>query len=65
MNFGFTACHSSVPSVQRLAVYLADEFALLEQGLALTAPPKTTSASRRKLAIKTSRAAKPRKTVKA
>ncbi len=65
MNFGFTACHSSVPSVQRLAVYLADEFALLEQGLALTAPPKTASASRRKPIIKTSRAATPRKTVKA
>jgi WS/DGAT/MGAT family acyltransferase len=65
MNFGFTACHSSVPSVQRLAVYLADEFALLEQGLSLTATPKTASASRRKPVIKTSRAARPRKTVKA
>jgi WS/DGAT/MGAT family acyltransferase len=30
MNFGFTACHSSVPSMQRLAVYTADALAEME-----------------------------------
>lgn len=33
MNFGFTACHSSVPSMQRLAVYAADALAELERVL--------------------------------
>lgn len=30
MDFGFTGCHSSVPSLQRLAVYAADALAELE-----------------------------------
>ena len=30
MNFGFTACHTSVPGIQRLAVYTADALAELE-----------------------------------
>ena len=30
MNFGFTGCHSTVPSMQRLAVYTADALAELE-----------------------------------
>jgi diacylglycerol O-acyltransferase len=30
MNFGFTGCHSSVPSIQRLAVYTADALSELE-----------------------------------
>jgi diacylglycerol O-acyltransferase len=30
MNFGFTGCHSSMPSMQRLAVYTADALAELE-----------------------------------
>ena len=30
MNFGFTGCHSSVPSLQRLAVYTADALEELE-----------------------------------
>jgi WS/DGAT/MGAT family acyltransferase len=30
MNFGFTGCHSSVPSMQRLAVYTADALAEME-----------------------------------
>jgi WS/DGAT/MGAT family acyltransferase len=33
MNFGFTGCHSSVPSVQRIAVYSADALAELEAAL--------------------------------
>jgi diacylglycerol O-acyltransferase / wax synthase len=30
MNFGFTGCHSTMPSMQRLAVYTADTLAELE-----------------------------------
>ena len=52
MNFGFTACHSSVPSIQRLAVYTADalaelEAALLPEGEVPTTAPvvKTTAKS--------------------
>jgi WS/DGAT/MGAT family acyltransferase len=30
MNFGYTGCHSSMPSMQRLAVYTADALAELE-----------------------------------
>lgn len=30
MNFGYTGCHSSVPSMQRLAVYTADALAEME-----------------------------------
>jgi hypothetical protein len=30
MNFGYTACHSSMPSMQRLAVYTADALAEME-----------------------------------
>jgi len=30
MNFGFTGCHSSIPSMQKLAVYTADALAELE-----------------------------------
>ncbi len=33
MNFGFTACHTSVPSTQKLAVYAADALAELERAL--------------------------------
>jgi WS/DGAT/MGAT family acyltransferase len=33
MNFGFTGCHSSVPSLQRLAVYSADALAELEDAV--------------------------------
>ncbi len=36
MNFGFTGCHTSVPSLQRLAVYLGE--ALLELEAALRPP---------------------------
>jgi WS/DGAT/MGAT family acyltransferase len=37
MNFGFTGCHSSVPSLQRLAVYLAQALEELEAALATPA----------------------------
>ena len=43
MNFGFTACHTSVPRVQRLAVYLADALEELERAL----QPKATQPRRR------------------
>ena len=33
MNFGFTACHTSVPSTQKLAVYAADALAELEKAV--------------------------------
>jgi WS/DGAT/MGAT family acyltransferase len=37
MNFGFTACHTSVPSMQKLAVYAAEALAELEAALLPTA----------------------------
>lgn len=48
MNFGFTACHTSVPGIQRLAVYALEAFAELEAAVVpkrLRAPAK---AARRK-----------------
>lgn len=45
MNFGLTACHSSVPSVQRLAVYLAEEMRLLEVALGTGPSPVAPAAS--------------------
>ena len=33
MNFGFTGCHSTVPSLQKLAVYAEDALAELERSL--------------------------------
>jgi hypothetical protein len=33
MNFGFTGCHSSLPSMQRLAVYAADALQELETAI--------------------------------
>lgn len=38
MNFGFTACHSSVPGVQKLAVYAAEAMAELEAAFGAPAP---------------------------
>ena len=38
MNFGFTGCHTSVPSLQKLAVYTADALAALEAGFGVTPP---------------------------
>ena len=47
MNFGFTACHSSVPSMQRLAVYAADALAELEGALLPTAKKARTASTKR------------------
>jgi len=33
MNFGFTGCHTAVPSMQKIAVYAADAIADLEAAL--------------------------------
>ena len=33
MNFGFTGCHSSLPSMQRLAVYASDALEELEAAI--------------------------------
>ena len=45
MNFGFTGCHSSLPSMQRLAVYAADALAELE-GAVLSRPQAPRKAAR-------------------
>jgi WS/DGAT/MGAT family acyltransferase len=61
MNFGFTGCHSSVPSLQKLAVYSAEALAELEEALLPKAPVrkarKTAAAKTLKTAAKA--AAKP------
>jgi len=49
MNFGFTACHSSVPGVQHLAVHAAEALAELE---AAHAPPPAARKMARKVAGK-------------
>ena len=43
MNFGFTGCHSAVPSLQKLARYSADALAALEQAF-LPAPAPAPAA---------------------
>jgi diacylglycerol O-acyltransferase / wax synthase len=56
MNFGFTGCHSSVPSMQRLAVYLAEELVDMEKRVAAAAkkavPRKAAPAKRSKALAK-------------
>jgi diacylglycerol O-acyltransferase / wax synthase len=42
MNFGFTACHTSLPSTQKLAVYTGEALAELEALLGLTTTKKVT-----------------------
>jgi len=44
MNFGFTGCHSTVPSLQKLAVYAEDALAELEEALL----PRPRSARKRR-----------------
>jgi diacylglycerol O-acyltransferase len=68
MNFGFTGCHSSMPSMQRLAVYTADALAELEAaympGAAKPAAKSTTKVATKsttKPAAKTAKAVKPSK----
>jgi WS/DGAT/MGAT family acyltransferase len=46
MNFGFTGCHSSVPSLQKLAVYTAESLAELEEALLPTHKPARAPARR-------------------
>lgn len=46
MNFGFTGCHTSVPSLQKLAVYSED--ALRELESAILPRPRRARAARRK-----------------
>ena len=48
MNFGYTACHSSVPSIQRLAVYTADALAELESVFLQAPAPVAAPARKRK-----------------
>ena len=47
MNFGFTACHTSVPGVQRLAVYAVEALDELEQALLPPPPPRLAAPPRR------------------
>ena len=46
MNFGYTGCHTSVPSLQRLAVYTADALQELEAAI-LARPPRKRASSPR------------------
>lgn len=48
MNFGFTGCHSSLPSMQRLAVYAADALKELETAI-LPRPKRAPRAAARAL----------------
>jgi hypothetical protein len=45
MNFGFTGCHASLPSMQRLAVYAEEALAELEAAMRPT--PKPAPGSRK------------------
>jgi hypothetical protein len=47
MDFGFTGCHTSVPSLQKLAVYTAEALAELEEAI-LPKPARATKASKAK-----------------
>jgi len=49
MDFGFTGCHSSVPSLQKLAVYSAEALEELEAAILpkpARAPAKRIAASK-------------------
>ena len=51
MNFGFTGCHASLPSLQRLAVYAGEAMDELEAAVlkpAKAARPRAASAAKRK-----------------
>ena len=51
LNFGFTGCHTSVPSLQKLAVYAAEALQELEAAV-LPPPAPTAPAAQRKAATK-------------
>jgi diacylglycerol O-acyltransferase / wax synthase len=57
MNFGFTACHTSVPSMQKLAVYAAEALSELEAALLPAAEAPAAPKRRRKprVAVKTAK----------
>jgi diacylglycerol O-acyltransferase / wax synthase len=58
MNFGFTGCHASLPSLQRLAVYAADALQELEAAVLPRAARSARAAgSARKAAAKSTRKA--------
>jgi hypothetical protein len=70
MNFGFTGCHSSMPSMQRLAVYTAEALADMEatfmpQAKAPAPARKPKPAVTKVAATKKVAVAKPKKVVKA
>jgi WS/DGAT/MGAT family acyltransferase len=44
MNFGFTGCHSTLPSMQRVAVYSEQALAELESGLGIGKKARATKA---------------------
>jgi hypothetical protein len=44
MNFGYTGCHTSVPSLQKLAVYTAQALAELEAAVAPASAAVATDA---------------------
>jgi len=58
MNFGFTGCHSAVPSLQRMAVYSADALDELEAAILRPPPVAPKKASRPRTRAKP-RAGKP------
>jgi WS/DGAT/MGAT family acyltransferase len=61
MNFGFTACHTSVPGVQKLAVHAAEALAELEAAVLRMAKAKKAPAKKapaKKVAAKKAPAAK-------
>lgn len=51
MNFGFTGCHSSMPSMQKLAVYTADALTELEAAFIPVAKPAKPKAAKPKAAV--------------
>ena len=58
MNFGFTGCHASVPSLQRLAVYAADALRELETALLPgTKAPRMAARSRSRIKVAPARVA--------
>ena len=57
MNFGFTGCHSSVPSLQKLAVYAAQALAELEAAILPPPPARAARAAQPKAAVRRRRSA--------
>ncbi len=58
MDFGFTGCHSSVPSLQKLAVYTAEALEELEAAFAEKPAPKARAPRKTAAKTKTPRAKK-------